>query len=829
MPSPFSSARWIWIDEDPDQPNRWAWFRRRFSVPAGCTRARIHCCADLRYRLWVNGHLVGFGPPKYHLPHPTYDTYELAPFIRPGDNVVCFLVHSVGANQRYGSFMPRRGALITTIEVDDECVVSDATWRAARERAYAEETPRQSNHQSFVECFDARHSLGEPWTADYDDRAWPPARELSPEDFPPWERLEPRDFPHLTAAPMYPLRIRETGNALAPGDLDPLDMKTQAALISRAAHRPADERTVSIAPGLPGHGPTVSLRASTNLREGAYAVWDFGQVLSGYVFLEAEGTPGTILEVGYAEHLTDGRVDANKQTIRYADRVILGHGPLRHMVMMPKTLRFLHLEARGGQALVRKVGLLMSTFPVEWRGSFHSSDRVLDNAWEMGAYTVQLCMEDSYLDTPWRERSAWLGDAVIEARANYYTFGDTRLIRRLLDLIMRGQQPDGSISGKYPSNAWSNIPTWYATYNFALADYLLYTGDLEFARQVWPGVVRLRHWFEQHIGPSGLLENLPQKPWGNYVLVDWAPIDHRGAIAGFNAHYIQFLRDGAWLAGQIGAAEADSWRARADELATTFRRQLWSPERGLFVNNICAGQRSQRAGQHENLLAILYGIATSEQQETILRILLREWPLPIYDEPASHFDLVNNAVAWDNEKAVPAGSPYFSYYVLRALFDIGRTDDALAYLRAHWGRMAAQGANSTWESWNILVGSCSHGWSAAPTALLGEYVLGVVLTQPGFRSVDILPSAGDLTRAAGRVPTPLGIIQMEWQSTPHWKITVQVPEGMTARVGAPAAKTRGVLIVNGRAVTAQEVVLRRGRYLATTLGHGEHELALLAG
>lgn len=114
----------------------------------------------MRYRLWVNGKLVGFGPVKYHLPTPTYDTYDLKRFVKPGGNVVCFFVHAVGnAGTGFGSFMPRRGALIAVVEAGTQRIVSDGSWNAMREGGYAEDTPRQSGRQSFVECFEMGRTL----------------------------------------------------------------------------------------------------------------------------------------------------------------------------------------------------------------------------------------------------------------------------------------------------------------------------------------------------------------------------------------------------------------------------------------------------------------------------------------------------------------------------------------------------------------------------------------------------------------------------------------------------------------------------------------------
>jgi hypothetical protein len=118
----------------------------------------------------------------------------------------------------------------------------------------------------------------------------------------------------------------------------------------------------------------------------------------------------------------------------------------------------------------------------------------------------------------------------------------------------------------------------------------------------------------------------------------------------------------------------------------------------------------------------------------------------------------------------------------------------------------------------------SHGWSAGPTALLHEYILGMAPTSPGFKTFDVLPSPGDLTSAQGRMPTPLGVAEVRWhRQAAAWRIEVSVPKGAIARIGVPAADARS-LSLDGAAAKTEEIQLRRGAYLAVPAGEGLHEV-----
>ena len=73
--------------------------------------------------------------------------------------------------------------------------------------------------------------------------------------------------------------------------------------------------------------------------------------------------------------------------------------------------------------------------------------------------------------------------------------------------------------------------------------------------------------------------------------------------------------------------------------------------------------------------------------------------------------------------------------------------------------MLALGLTTTAES-PEPTRSDSHAWSAHPNYGLLATVLGVRPDAPGFRSVRIAPHLGPLQRAEGRMPHPLGDIEV---------------------------------------------------------------------
>src|SRR6267378_3466919 len=63
-------------------------FRRRFRVDPVPAAFVVHVSADNRYELYANGARVASGPARGDLFHWRYETVDLAPFLRAGENVL---------------------------------------------------------------------------------------------------------------------------------------------------------------------------------------------------------------------------------------------------------------------------------------------------------------------------------------------------------------------------------------------------------------------------------------------------------------------------------------------------------------------------------------------------------------------------------------------------------------------------------------------------------------------------------------------------------------------------------------------------------------------
>jgi hypothetical protein len=187
--------------------------RRCFTLATAPGSAPLRITADSRYVLYVNGAEVSRGPVRGDASKLSYDAVDLAPQLRPGENVVAVRAHWYAtptawwAPPRPSLVLGRRGVFTCELELGAAGVIgSDASWKALLSGAWAP-LPRSGVSMLPVESLDARR-LPAGWRAlDFDDSGWPAAEEITPLSIgagadprppsTPYGALRPRPDPQL--------------------------------------------------------------------------------------------------------------------------------------------------------------------------------------------------------------------------------------------------------------------------------------------------------------------------------------------------------------------------------------------------------------------------------------------------------------------------------------------------------------------------------------------------------------------------------------------------------------------------------------------------------
>lgn len=165
------SHPWIWFDSGSKNGRpriERVLFRRCFALAGEVREAAVRVCARLHYRLRVNGVSVGVGPGRSYPECLEADAYDLAPWLRPGANVV----EAEVLHWDFATFHRLREApgfmAAGAVRLGDGGILpldTPGEWLCRRVAGVDVDAPRLSFAQGPVEILDLRADAlsGEDW------------------------------------------------------------------------------------------------------------------------------------------------------------------------------------------------------------------------------------------------------------------------------------------------------------------------------------------------------------------------------------------------------------------------------------------------------------------------------------------------------------------------------------------------------------------------------------------------------------------------------------------------------------------------------------------
>jgi hypothetical protein len=206
-----ANGQWIWCSGPASPRNSYAYFRKSFTLSTAPRTAAIGITADSRYILYVNGTLVGRGPARCHRGKQSFDTYDIAAYLRTGANVIAALVHHYGEST-FAYQQGRAGFLCEAVisSRTTTTIRSDGTWKALAASAWDASGSRMNLQLGYPEVYDARLAPDGWNTAGFVDTSWPSAVVIGPATSAPWLTLQASNLPPpatFTASPVSVLRL----------------------------------------------------------------------------------------------------------------------------------------------------------------------------------------------------------------------------------------------------------------------------------------------------------------------------------------------------------------------------------------------------------------------------------------------------------------------------------------------------------------------------------------------------------------------------------------------------------------------------------------------
>jgi len=459
------------------------------------------------------------------------------------------------------------------------------------------------------------------------------------------------------------------------------------------------------------------------------------------------------------------------------------------------TFRYLRLRNTSCEpAVLEAVDFRSSEFPEEPVGFFECSDTTISRGWRMGIDTVRLCTQPGdqsnipvyapfgggYVqwDGCRRDREVWGGDLRPGALAWYYNFADQSPIANSLYLLMNAQHIHCSRHGLFPGSASSHqtFYEWAFWEVVALWEYIQHTGDPKMIRFAAHSIPAFLEWCEREFGesPDGWIH--ADLSW-MYTLKFLAQ-----ALPSLQASAALALKAMASMFDYLGGGDyARRARVLHHNIAARFQGSFWSAELNLYRFAYLENENAVHSDLCTNCWAILADLAPPSQIPALLQTLRQQHctergSLNLY--PLLHNDSPHDNSIW----------PFANAYEVTARFHAGDVPGALElfqrYIRAHSEigcdtlseMFHADGRIPLMSNGNLL--SFCHAWGAQASWALQRYLLGIYPLAVGWSRFAVHPLISPLKWVRGKVNTPLGLIEVELETTSR---------GMKGKVTYPSA------------------------------------------
>ncbi len=806
-PASHWAAKWIWVPGTGKPYHFYLYARRTFELSAPPDVANLHTTASDRYVLFVNGTYVGRGPARSDPRRKSFDTHSVGELLRAGSNTVAIRAyyygtptHGTGQGREpaddagWGTWsgnsytVGERAGLWAQLDITEAdgpttTIATDSNWRVRPAAAWNRNVDLVNTLVGSIEVYDANADPPDWMSPDFDDEAWDSAH-IVPQREEEWFLLEASELPKMREAEAFPARIVTVGEVIDMGRPGQTDIPK---LLYQEPHFPleyaAAAGTESVLTGESDAARFQSQFARQHGVRAPYVILDLGRQLFGFPRVRLRAAAGTILDMTYGQQLVNGRIPPAQH---YGDRYVTRDGEQTWELAEYRQFRYLHITVRSlyDPVSIQSISVNEYTYPAEPVGAFESSDPLLNQLWQTCVDTTYLNMEDTMVHESYRERSVWAtGDGSAGFNIVLAAFGALPLADRFLRMWPLSDRGDGMMKIAYPPD----IATRHIHGQFLLQwstrvrEHYQFTGKRWVLEDIYPSVPRQINWFEPYRDEQGLLRELP-----GWNMVDWTPIDFRGANFITNAFYVAGLEDAAWLADQMGASDdARRWRAIASEVRDALRQVYWNDEIGLFKDAHFRGELTGVVSELANAMALQNGVATDEQAKRIVEHLAADDP------------------------RFAQSTPLTFGYVADGLFARGFAVEAIAMIHRRFQHMLAATDNPTmWELWWPFSGgypvysdadyalrehehrvrpasvrSLAHTGGVLIGYVLATRVLGVAPTGPGFQTCTVHPRLGDLESARGAVPTPEGLLRVTCRKSERGThVTLDVPPTVSADV-----------------------------------------------
>jgi len=742
-------ANWICHPEHNENKQGVYLFRKQIELHEKPDNFIINISADNRYKLFVNGEMVCFGPARGTTIKWYFETIDISLFLESGNNVISAVVWNYGWQSPISQISNKTGLIIQGNTSKEQIINTNKSWKVHVDTSHS--------IFSIKGIFAYMAGPGEkkdcnkyPWgwrELNYNTKDWYSAKER--EKGTPVHGMGYENMPNYILYPReIPLMQYENQKFKSIRQVDGI--------------KSADEIIKSTELIIP---------ENSNVK----IILDQNELTNAYPFLKFSNGKGSKIKITYAESLfvpritseyssTKNQEKGNRNIIK--DKVFIGNYDIiipdggKNRIFEPnwwRVFRYIQLEIKTNSSplTIHEFSSNYTAYPFVEKAKFISNNENLQKIWNTSWHTQELCSGETFFDCPYYEQIQYVGDTRIQGLISFYMTGDSLLWKKAIEDFYYSRTPIGLVQASAPTRGSFFIPTYSLFWIHMVHDYNLHCSDRNFIDKMIPTIIENINWFEERLDSDGLISNLE---WWNFM--DWVkhdswnngvpPIDIKGHSALINLLYAYTLNKASDLLKQYGYIQkSNDYNKASKSIKSYVFKTCWNDSINLLADN----SEKKTYSQHVQALAVLSNAIPSDKQKEVL--------LNSY-----------------NNDSVIACTYYFKFYFFEALRKSGLGDLYIEMLEP-WNKMLEFGLTTFAENPEPTRSDC-HAWSASPVYHLLSIVSGIEPLENGFKKVKISPNFGDLSRIESTMPHKFGLIEINLIKSSNENIngTIYLPDGV---------------------------------------------------
>ena len=514
------TAKWIWDKDNLTEKNVWMCLSKKVNLERKPEELIAHISADSKYWLYINGETVVFegnvkrGPDKNS---GYYDSIDIAPYLKKGENSVCALVWYWDNETSYSYNSSGQGGFIFEAINEDITIISDESWKVKRNSAYIDSALYPPNYRlpEYSIYFDAREDMGDWTNVAYDVSSWENATEYAVGGDGVYGSLYPRGIPFLKD---YGLKDYENSKEYENYTVDGLFGEKITVDI------PYNAQLTPYLKVIAPEGKKIRITTENTL---------IGAVSTTYITKEGEQE---FESLGWfnGEHIT---------------------------YKIPKGVTVVSLKYRE------------TGYDSSFSGDFKCGDEFLDSLWQKSLRTLYVTMRDNFMDCPDRERAQWWGDVTSEMIMTMYSMDSNSylLYQKGVEAMLSHIDDTKVLQTVVPiSGDYFELPVQQLAGIVGFMTYYEYTGDRAFIKKVYDASLDyLKLW---EIGENNLVVHRS----GSWDWPDWGSKADMTAIE--NAWYYYALCVTEEMAKLLGKDEDALFISERKDTIAKGYKTLWTED-----------------------------------------------------------------------------------------------------------------------------------------------------------------------------------------------------------------------------------------------------------